>query len=49
MTIQQATSPKALTMSSFAREVGPQGVIRQVIDWLTQMDSLSGGMTAANA
>lgn len=48
ITIQQATSPKALTMISFAREVGPQAVIRQVFDWLTQIDALSGGKTTAN-
>jgi len=48
ITIQQATSPKALTMISFAREVGPEAVIRQVFDWLTQIDALSGGKTTAN-
>jgi hypothetical protein len=45
MTLQQATSPKAVTMMSFIRERGQVGAMRQVHEWLKHADLLSGGKT----
>ena len=45
LTIHQATSPKALTMISFVREVGKVEAIVQVRRWLSEIDMLSGGKT----